>query len=56
MKFFNQIGQYLYLVKNEETKEEESDMIRYMHGINRISLIMFLCGLIIVVMRNIMRH
>lgn len=44
MKAFKLIADYLYLSKKEET-ESENKMIRVMHRINRISLLLFLLGL-----------
>ena len=46
MGVFKQIGEYLYLRK-KDPNTPNTQWIRYMHGINRISLLMFLFGLII---------
>lgn len=44
------MAEYLYL-KKKDPEAPDSQWIRYMHGINRISLIMFLVGLVILVVK-----
>lgn len=41
-----QLAEYLYLRK-KDPNSPDSQWIKYMHGINRISLLMFLIGLVI---------
>ena len=41
-----QMAEYLYLRK-KDPNAPDSQWVRYMHGINRISLLMFLIGLVI---------
>ena len=50
MGVLNQIAEYLYL-KKKDSNTPDSQWVKYMHGINRISLIMFLIGLIILVIK-----
>jgi hypothetical protein len=46
MGVWRQIAEYLYL-KKRDPNAPNSQWLRYMHGINRISIFMFLIGLII---------
>jgi hypothetical protein len=50
MGILKQMAEYLYL-KKKDPEAPDSQWIRYMHGINRISLIMFLVGLVILVVK-----
>jgi hypothetical protein len=50
MGFFRQIAEYLYL-KKKDPNAPNTQWVKYMHGINRISLFMFLVGLIILVLK-----
>jgi hypothetical protein len=52
MKAFKLIANYLYLSKKGET-ESENKMIRVMHRINRISLLLFLLGLMMMISKII---
>lgn len=52
MGVLNQIAEYLYL-KKKDPNAPDSQWVKYMHGINRISLIMFLIGLIILAVKLI---
>lgn len=52
MGVLNQIGEYLYL-KKKDPNAPDSQWVKYMHGINRISLFMFLIGLIILAVKLI---
>ncbi|MFT3680329.1 MAG: hypothetical protein QM791_08635 [Ferruginibacter sp.] len=54
MGFFNQIAEYLYL-KKKDPNAPKSQWVKYMHGINRISIILFLAGLIILVIKLLRR-
>lgn len=51
---WNQILTYLYIRKRNPDDPRNID-IRMMHGMNRISLIVFLVGLIIMIVR-LLRH
>lgn len=46
MGVLRQLGEYLYLRKKDPNRPDSS-WVKYMHGINRISILMFLFGLII---------
>lgn len=54
MGFFRQIATYLYLRK-KDPNAPDSQWVKYMHGINRISIFMFLFGLIILLIK-LLRH
>ena len=51
MGILRQIGEYLFLVKRDP-KQERTGMMKAMHGMNRISLIIFLIGLIVILVRK----
>jgi len=46
MSFLKQIAEYLYLRKPDANRPK-SDFVKYMHGINRLSLLLFILALII---------
>ena len=48
------MAEYLYLRK-KDPNAPDSQWIKYMHGINRISLLLFLVGLIILAVKLIRR-
>lgn len=50
MSVFKQIAEYLYLRKKDPARPKSS-WVRYMHGINRISIFLFLICLIVVIIR-----
>lgn len=50
MSVWNQVAEYLYLRKKDENRTE-TPWLKYMHGINRISIILFLVGLIILAIK-----
>ena len=49
--FFRQIGEYLFLVKRDPN-QERTGVMKAMHGMNRISLIVFLIGILIILIRK----
>jgi hypothetical protein len=53
MGILREIGEYLFLVKRDP-KQERTGMMKAMHGMNRISLIIFLIGLIVILVRKFM--
>jgi hypothetical protein len=55
MGILNQVAQYLYL-KKKDPGAPKSQFVKYMHGINRISILLFLAGLIILAIKLIRRH
>ncbi|MBU3743550.1 MAG: hypothetical protein FGM61_03250 [Sediminibacterium sp.] len=54
MGIWNQIAEYLYLKKKSEEVPKGSWM-KYMHGMNRISLIVFLLGLLFMLFKLVIR-
>jgi hypothetical protein len=52
MGVWNQIAEYLYL-KKKDPNRPKSKWIGYMHGINRISLLLFILCLIILAIKLI---
>lgn len=54
MGFWNQVAQYLYL-KKADPHAPKSQFVKYMHGINRISILLFLAGLIILIIKIVKR-
>ena len=54
MGVWNQVAQYLYLRK-KDPNAPNSQFVKYMHGINRISIFLFLIGLIILAIKLLRR-
>jgi len=52
MGVWRQIAEYLY-IKKRDPDADRSGWLRYMHGINRISIFMFLAAVIIMIIRAI---
>lgn len=50
MGFLRQLAEYLY-IKKRDPDAPHSKWMGYMHGINRISLLMFIIALIIVLLK-----
>jgi len=50
MGVLNQIAQYLYL-KKKDPNAPNSQWVKYMHGINRLSIILFLVAMIILAVK-----
>ena len=50
MKFLRQIGEYLYIVKRDPN-QERTGMMKAMHGMNRLSLLMFLVSLLVMLFK-----
>lgn len=55
MGIFSQVAEYLFL-KKKDPNAPKSQWVKYMHGINRISIFLFLIGLIILVIKLIRKH
>jgi hypothetical protein len=55
MGILNQVAQYLYL-KKKDPNTPKSQWVKYMHGINRISIFLFLAGLVILAIKLIKRQ
>ncbi|MBA4138905.1 MAG: hypothetical protein H0X70_00115 [Segetibacter sp.] len=50
MGVWRQIAEYLY-IKKRDPNVPRSDWMKYMHGMNRISILMFLIAIIIIIIR-----
>jgi len=55
MGILNQIAQYLYLRK-KNPDAPQTQWIKYMHGINRISILLFLVGMVILAVKLFLRR
>lgn len=54
MSILNQIAEYLYL-KKKDPNAKSTQWMKYMHGINRLSIILFLIALVIIVVKLLLR-
>ncbi len=54
MGILNQVAEYLYL-KKKDPNTPKSEWLKYMHGINRISIFLFLVGLVILAIKLLRR-
>lgn len=54
MGVWNQVAQYLYL-KKKDPSTPNTQFVKYMHGINRISILLFLAGMIILAIKLLRR-
>lgn len=52
MGVLRQISEYLY-IRKKDPHAPDTQWIRYMHGINRISLLLFLFAIVVIVVRLI---
>jgi len=50
MSVLNQIAQYLYL-KKKDPNAPSTKWVKYMHGINRLSILLFLLAMIILAIK-----
>ena len=50
MGIWKQFGEYLY-IKKRDPNEQRTKWQKYMHGMNRISLLMFLIAIIIMLIK-----
>jgi hypothetical protein len=50
MGVLRQIAEYLY-IKKPDPNRPNSSFVRYMHGINRLSILLFLLALIIMLVK-----
>ncbi len=55
MSVLKQIAEYLYLRKPDPSRPD-TQWVKYMHGINRLSLLLFLLAIIIIVVKLIVRR
>lgn len=54
MGVWKQIATYLYLRK-KDADAPDSQWIRYMHGINRISLLLFIFAIVVIIVKLFVR-
>ncbi|MEO6917336.1 MAG: DUF6728 family protein [Chitinophagaceae bacterium] len=50
MGVLKQLAEYLYL-KKKDPNEPNTQWMRYMHGINRISILMFLGAIVVMIVK-----
>lgn len=50
MSVLSQIAEYLYL-KKKDPRTPDSKWVKYMHGINRLSILLFLLAMIILAVK-----
>jgi hypothetical protein len=50
MGIWNQFAEYLF-IKKKDPKEKPTQWMKYMHGMNRISLMMFLVAILIILFK-----
>jgi len=55
MGILKQIAEYLYLRKPDPNRPK-SLFVKYMHGINRISILLFILALIILALKLLVKH
>ena len=55
MGVWKQIAEYLY-IKKRDPNEPRTQWMKYMHGMNRISILMFLTALTIMIIRLVFFH
>jgi hypothetical protein len=54
MGIWRQISEYLY-IRKRDPNEERNQWMKYMHGINRISILLFLFALLVMLIRAFVR-
>ncbi|MFN6374909.1 MAG: DUF6728 family protein [Chitinophagia bacterium] len=54
MSVLKQIATYLYL-KKKDPNTPDSQWVKYMHGINRISLLLFVFALFVILVKLMLR-
>jgi hypothetical protein len=54
MSVLKQIATYLYLRK-KDPNTPDSSWVNYMHGINRISLLLFLFAIVVIIVKLILK-
>ena len=55
MGVLKQIAEYLYLRKPDPDRPK-TQFVKYMHGINRLSLLLFIVALILLVIKLLTKH
>ncbi len=54
MGILRQIAEYLYLRK-KDPNAPDTQWVKYMHGINRLSIILFLVAMVIIVVKLLLK-
>ena len=54
MSILKQVAEYLYL-KKKDPNAPNTSFVKYMHGINRISILLFIVALVILAVKLIKR-
>jgi len=54
MSILNQMAEYLYL-KKKNPNAKKTQWMKYMHGINRISILLFLFAMLVILYRVFFR-
>jgi len=54
MGVLKQVAEYLY-IKKRDPNDKPNQWTKYMHGINRLSIILFLLALVIIVIKLFVR-
>lgn len=54
MGVLRQVAEYLYL-KKRDPNAEDTQWMKYMHGINRLSIFLFLIALVIITIKLLLR-
>ena len=52
MGIWRQVAEYLY-IKKRDPNAPHTPWMKYMHGINRISILLFLLGLIVILVKTL---
>ncbi|MEO6488574.1 MAG: DUF6728 family protein [Ferruginibacter sp.] len=54
MGILKQVAEYLY-IKKRDPNDQPTQWMKYMHGINRLSIFLFLIALIIIAIKLLLR-
>lgn len=54
MSVWKQVAEYLY-IKKRDPEEKRTQWMKYMHGINRLSILLFLMAIIIIIVKLLLR-
>lgn len=54
MGFLRQLAEYLY-IKKRDPKAPHTKWMGYMHGINRLSILLFLVAMVVLIVKLIVR-
>lgn len=55
MGILNQIGEYLY-IKKKDPNRVNTQWMKYMHGINRISILLFIFALLVMLVKFLVKR